>query len=165
MGRFDRDFSDTEYKEPTDGYTGEQPTPGIYPAKLVVCEEHSGGTGDAEKTHWVFEINDGDYEGWRGHTYTDDEGALWKEQSILVALGLLQPNEVYKGTHDKIMKSAKSCRIRVRREKYEGESRAKIGTVLPPGDNVSTTKAKRKPKDDDDEPGGSRRKDDDEPPF
>lgn len=165
MGKFKRDFDDVEYKDPQEGYNGEQPRPGLYDAKLVVCEEHDGGTGDAEKTHWVFEIVGGDYEGWRGHGYTDDENSAWKEQAWLVALGIMKPNESVDTTHERILKNAKPVRIRVRNEKYEGETRAKLGSVLPPGDEPAkgSTSGGRRRRRDNDEPGGSRGRDKEEP--
>lgn len=142
MGKFTRDYGDVEYREPGEGYTGEEPTAGLYPAKLVSCKDHDAKNGDG--TEWVFELVDGDYEGWRGWVYTDDEGAAWKEQQILVALGIIEPNGEVNTTHEKIVAKAKPCRVRVRNEKYEGERRAKIRTVLSVGDPDEKPSSRRR---------------------
>src|SRR3712207_3621738 len=132
MGKFKHDGSKVDTSK-GGGYGGEQPKNGVYPAKLILCEEHENGEG-AESTHWVFEITEGEYAGWRGHRYTNDEGAAWVADQILVALGLQEPGGSYSGTHEAITKKGGPVRIKTRSEVYEDERRAKIAFVLPPSE-------------------------------
>lgn len=159
--KFSRDYGDVEYREPGEGYSGEEPTPGLYPAKLVSADEHESKNGNGSQ--WVFELTDGDYEGWRGWVYTDDEGAAWKEQQILVATGLMEPNGDIDMTYEQIVKKAKPVRVRVRNEKYEGERKGKIRTVLPVGDGETKTSSRRRSRTDDDEERPARKRTEDEP--
>lgn len=153
MGKFKHDGSSVDTSRSGGGYSGEQPKNGIYEAKLVTCEEHVSQAGQ-EGTHWVFEITDGDFEGWRGHVYTNDAGALWKQDQVLVALGLQEPGGSYEGTHETIVKKSGPVRIKTRSEVYEEERRAKIATVLPPaeGQKASAKAEKGKKKKADAEP-------------
>lgn len=154
MGKFKHDGSSVDTSK-SGGYDGEQPKPGIYPAKLVTCEEHTANSG-TEGTHWVFELTEdaGPYEGWRGHVYTNDEGALWKQDQILVALGLQKPGGSYEGTHEGIVKKAGPVRVKTNLETYEEEKRAKIRTVLAPEGGAKAAKAEK---------AGKKKKKDEEP--
>lgn len=131
MGKFKHDGSSVDLTK--GGYQGEQPKPAIYPAELVICEEHTTGEGN-DATHWVFEISEGPYRGWRGHVFTNDEGALWKQDQILVALGLQRPGGSYSGTHEGIVKKGGPVKIRTIQEEYNDEKRAKIRTIMPPSE-------------------------------
>lgn len=144
MGKFKHDGSTVDTSKNGGGYDGEQPKPGTYPAKLVICEEHTT-QNDTEATHWVFELTEdaGPYAGWRGHVYTNDEGALWKQDQVLVALGLQQPGGSYEGTHEKIVKQGGPVRVKTNMETYEEEKRAKIRTVLPPEGGAKAAKQEK----------------------
>lgn len=146
MGKFQHDGSSVDLSKTGGGYDGEQPKPGTYPAKLVICEEHTPQGGGDDGTHWVFELTEeaGPYQGWRGHVYTNDAGALWKQDQVLVALGLQEPGGSYSGTHEKIVKTAGPVRVKTNMETYEDEKRAKIRTVLPPEGGAKAAKAKKK---------------------
>lgn len=151
MGKFKHDGSNVDTSK--GGYQGEQPKPGIYPAKLVTCEEHTPQGGGEDGTHWVFELTEdaGPFEGWRGHVYTNDNGALWKQDQVLVALGLQKPGGSYSGTHEKIIKDGGEVRVKTRTEEYNDEKRGKITSVLPPAEGVKAAKeekaGKKKKKD------------------
>lgn len=148
MGKFKHDGSTVDTSK-TGGYEGEQPKPGIYPAKLVTCEEHTPAGGGDDGTHWVFELTEeaGDYAGWRGHVYTNSNGALWKQDQVLVALGLQEPGGQFSGTHEGIVKKAGPVRVKTNMETYEEEKRAKIRTVLGPAEGQkATAKAGKKKK-------------------
>lgn len=144
MGKWDVDFDDYEEKS---GYLGEQPTPGLYEGKLVVFEEHS--TSDTA-LHWVFEITeDCDFKGWQGHTYSDLANAKWKTQQIAKAIqgGAEKKIALDPSKSEKIIKAAKPVLMRVKNEKYEGETKGRLHLVLP-----LEKKAKGKePWDDDDD--------------
>lgn len=164
--RMKRQYSeDVEYNEASAGYTGEEPVKGLYPAKLVRAEDHKGGkVKDVNKTHWVFRIIDGDYEGWQGHYYTDDGNLAERELQVLVACGLSDPDDrEFNMTYEDMVRKAKPVRIRTYREKYENEMRGKIGSVLPAGEEASGSRRRRSSDDGDDEPRRSRKKTDDEP--
>lgn len=143
MGKFKHDGSGVDTSK--GGYQGEQPKPGIYEAKLVVCEEHTTGEGN-DATHWVFEITDGPYTGWRGHQYTNDDTTLWKQDQILTALGLQEAGGSYSGTHEKIVKDAGPCRIKTNLEEYNDEKRGRVRVILPPAEGQEAPKAKGKAK-------------------
>jgi hypothetical protein len=153
MGKFKHDGSTVDTSK-GGGYEGEQPKPGVYPAKLVICEEHTSQSSDQEGTHWVFELTEdaGPYAGWRGHTYTNDAGALWKQDQILVALGLQQPGGRFEGTHEGIVKKGGPVRVRTNLETYDEEKRAKIRTVLAPEGGAKAAKGEGKKKKKSDEP-------------
>lgn len=150
MGKFKHDGSTVDTSK-SGGYQGEEPKPGIYEASLVLCEEHTSAN-DNEGTHWVFEITDGPYTGWRGHVYTNDEGALWKQDQILVALGLQEPGGSYSGTHEGIVKKGGPVRIKTNLEEYNDEKRGKIRTILPPADGQAKPASKKSKKKKDSEP-------------
>lgn len=140
MGKFKHDGSSVDTSK--GGYQGEQPKPGIYEAKLVVCEEHVSASSEQEGTHWVFEITDGPYTGWRGHQYTNDDSTLWKQDQILTALGLQEAGGSYSGTHEAIVKKSGAVRIKTNLEEYNDEKRGKIRVVLPPIEDADSPKAK-----------------------
>lgn len=159
--RVERDYSQEEYREPGEGYTGEEPLKGIYPFRLVSVQEHTSKE-DTESWHWIFEAQDdavgknGDeYAGWRGHIYTNDSTTLWKEQQIMVALGLIKPKGKYKGTLEQIQAKGQKTPVNgyVIRERYipddggEGEWRAKLVSVMMPKDGT----AKRTRSDDEED--------------
>lgn len=146
MGKFDRDYSDVERKEAGEGYSGDQPKPGIYNAVLSSVGEHT--TSDTA-TVWTFDITDEPFAGWRGWVYTNAEGAAWKEMQILEGVGILEPGQTKPkvSTHEAILKKAGPCRVRVKNETYEGEKRAKITTILPPPEGSSKKSKKGKGED------------------
>lgn len=145
MGKMKRDYSDVERKEAGEGYSGDQPKPGIYNAVLSSVGDHT--TSDTA-TVWTFDITDEPFDGWRGWVYTNAEGAAWKEVQILEALGIMKPGaESVDTTHESILKKASPCRVRVKNETYEGEKRAKITTILPPAEG-SSKKGKKSKGDD-----------------
>lgn len=158
--RFERDYSEEEYREPGEGYNGEEPTKGLYPFRLVDLREHTSQS-DNESLHWTFEMtedavgkNGDSYAGWRGHLYTNDDAALWKEQQIMVALRLIKPRGKYRGTLESVLQKGSKVIVmgRVIRERYipddggEGEWRAKLTSVMIP----KTTTASGARADDDD---------------
>lgn len=154
MGKFKHDGSSVDTSK-SGGYDGEQPKPGIYPAQLVTCEEHSPQGGGDDGTHWVFELVEGaePYVGWRGHVYTNDAGAIWKQDQILVALGLQKPGGSYEGTHEGIVKKGGPVRVKTIYEEYEGEKKGRIRTVLGPAEGQAPAKkAEGKKKKQKDEP-------------
>lgn len=175
--RLKRSYKDQEWREPGEGYNGEEPQKGLYPMKLVNVEEHVTQNGD-ESIHWVFEMtadagrgNDS-YEGWRGHIYTNDNSTAWKEQQVLVALGAIQPRGSINMTLDALLKKFGKVTVmgRVLREKYipedgdgEGEWKAKLQSVLKSRDAVGPKRKGRDADDDDeDEPFVSEEDEDDE---
>lgn len=131
MAKWDVDYDDYEEKEGS-GYDGEQPRNGIYPGRLVSLKEHESGNSDTS-LEWVFEITEGDYEGWRGWSYSNLDGSKWKTQQYLKAIngGVEKKTSVDPSKHAAIVKKAKPVRLRIKGEKYEGERRARIGSVLP----------------------------------
>lgn len=134
MGKFKHNGKDVDTSK-TGGYEGEQPKPAIYPAVLVNCEEHTSAEGN-DGTKWTFELTEdaGPYQGWRGYVYTNDNGALWKQDQILVALGLQEPGGSFEGTHEGIVKKGGPVRVKTTLETYEEEKRGKIKTVLRPAE-------------------------------
>lgn len=147
MGKMKRNYEDVERREAGEGYSGEQPKPGIYNAVLSSCGEHT--TSDTS-TVWTFDITDEPFKGWRGWVYTNAEGAAWKEVQILEAIGIMKPGqEDLDTTHEKILAKAGACRVRVKSETYEGEKRSKITTILPPVEGSGGGKKSKKDKGED----------------
>jgi len=145
MGKMKRDYSEVERKEAGEGYSGDQPKPGIYDAVLSSVGDHT--TSDTA-TVWTFDITAEPFDGWRGWVYTNAEGAAWKEVQILEAIGVMKPGaDSIDMTHEQILKKARPCRVRVKNETYEGEKRAKITTILPPKEGESKKGKKDKGKD------------------
>lgn len=160
--RLRRDYSKTEWREPGEGYDGEEPTKGLYPLMLVDVAEHTSGEGN-DSVHWTFQMteeavgkNGDSYTGWRGHIYTNDEGALWKEQQIMVALGAIKPNGSYNGTLEALLKKYGKVVItgRVVRERYipddggEGEWRAKLVTIMKSREDGSPARGRNRDDED-----------------
>lgn len=150
---YDLDFDD--YEEKSGGYNGETPKRGIYDGALYSFKEHESEEGN-EGFQWIFEITDGPYKGWRGYTYSNMGSAKWKTQQIAKAIQggqekpiKLKPTD--EGTDSPTVTKAGPVRLALRTEKFDDETRAKIGTVLPPDDGVEGggKKAKKKKKGDD----------------
>lgn len=182
-------FNDTEYKESGGGYDGPDPATGLYPAKLTSVGRHENGSDETSMV-WTFDITEGKYAGWRGWVYSDMANSKWKTQNILVALGVIEPNEEINKTYEQIMKEAQPCRIRTMSETYEGEARAKIRAFMKASEATASddeedeeededfqdapaakpTRAKRgkkvepepEPEDDEDDEGEDEDKEDDE---
>lgn len=157
---FVRNYKDEEWREPSEGYNGPEPQKGLYPMTLVRVEPHQTEAGN-DSIHWQFQAtedavhaNGDEYAGWIGHAYTNDEGAKFREQEIMVALGAIRPNGQYKGTLEALLKKYGNVVVlgRVIREKYipegetDGEWRAKLRTVIKSRDNVP---GKKRPLDED----------------
>lgn len=151
MGKFNRNYSDVERREGGDGYNGDVPTPGIYDAILTSCKDHTSAAGN-DGVEWIFEITEEPFAGWHGWVYTNDDSAAWKEVQILEAVGIMEPgDDNLKTTHEKIVKDAGACRVKVKNETYEGEKRGKITVILPPKEGGSKKKGgKKKGKKDED---------------
>jgi Protein of unknown function (DUF669) len=154
MGKWDVDFDDYEEKEQS-GYDGEVPKKGTYTADLISLGEHTSGAGN-EGLEWIFEITEGDYKGWRGWVYSNMDTAKWKTQQIVKAISggaekavKLDPGtDADSKTENKTVKKAKSVRIRVGRETYDDEPRAKIRTVMAMEAGEGGGKKKKKKGDD-----------------
>lgn len=136
-----RSFKDEEYKPGGGIYDGPEPTPGMHPVRLVSVEEHTSSEGN-EGMKWTLDITEGKFAGWRGYVYTNDSTTLWKEQEMLVALGVIKPNGSIDMTLEAIVKKAKPCRARIKNEMYDGEARGKIGTLIPADAAGPATKGK-----------------------
>lgn len=136
-----RSYKDEEYKPGGGIYDGPAPTPGMHPVKLVSVEEHTSAEGN-DGVKWTLDICEGKFTGWRGYVYTNDDTALWKEQEMLVALGVIKPNGSIDMTFDAIVKKAKPCRARIKNEMYDGEARGKIATLIPADAAGPATKGK-----------------------
>lgn len=161
-GRFNRDYSNEEYREPSEGYNGEQPTKGLYSCKLVNIEDHETAEGN-ESVKWTFELLPGsenkhgdDVSGWRDYQYTNDDTTAWREQQIAVALGLCKPKGKLTGTYAANLKKAKPCTVRVGTEQYipedggDSETRGRMQAFMPLKD--ATGPAKRRSRRDEEEP-------------
>lgn len=154
MGKWDVDFDDYEDKGGA-GYEGEVPKKGTYDAKLISLKEHTSGAGN-EGLEWIFEITEGEFAGWRGWVYTNMESAKWKTQQVVKAISGGKEDRVSlkpmgsgeKGEDSPTVKKAKPVRIRVTRETYEDEARAKIRTVMV-SENAKPDKKKKEKKGDD----------------
>lgn len=159
-GRLSRDYGDEEYREPGEGYDGEEPTKGLYTCELVRINDHTSQDGN-ESVKWLFRLADGstnkhgdDVSGWMDSQYTT-ENTAWKEQQMLVALGVIKPGGKVNLPYDGIVKKAKPCTVRVGVERVidedgEGTWRGRMQAFLPLRD---ATAAKR---------GSSKRSRDDE---
>lgn len=146
------DFDDYEEREGS-GYDGEQPLKGTFDGMLISLKEHTSGN-DNEGYEWIFEITEEPYAGWRGWVYSNMDSAKWKTQQIVKAIQggseervTLDPTD--EGTDSKTVKKAKPVRLRMRKEKYDGEDRAKIARVMPRDGGGKEKKGKKKKKSDD----------------
>lgn len=136
------DYSDVEVKEGM--YDGEPPTPGLYKAVLSSVGQHT--TSD-DAVVWTFDITDGKYTGWRGWVYTNNSTAKWKQQDVLVALGLMEVGGSCSLSYEEILRKGGPVRVRVISEPYGEEMRAKIKTVM-----ASAEAADEADDEDDDDP-------------
>jgi hypothetical protein len=171
--RLVRDYSKEEYREPGEGYNGPQPTKGLYPAKLVIVNNHTKqGEDEPSSIRWGFELTDGtapdedgepqSVAGFRDYQYTNDDTTLWREQQIAVALGLIKPKGKLSMTFKQILAKAKPCTVRIVRERYippddpdAAEWRAKIASVMVArdlGKKGATSTRRRKIEDEEPEP-------------
>jgi hypothetical protein len=132
-GKHEVDFDDYEEKEGS-GYDGDQPLKGTFDGTLISLKEHTSGEGN-EGYEWVFEITEEPFAGWRGWVYSNMDSSKWKTQQIVKAIQggsetkmVLDPTD--EGTDSKTVKKAKAVRLRMRKEKYEGEDRGKIARVM-----------------------------------
>lgn len=135
MGKVKRDYKDVDRSQETQQYNGEEPKPGIYDFYLKKVDDHEGGQSEGNKLVWMFECTQEPYAGWAGWVYTNDSTAAWKEVQVLEALGLLGEGETSLDmTHEQIVAKAGPVRCKVGNEKYEGDNRAKIKTIMSPRD-------------------------------
>lgn len=133
MGKVKRNYKDVDRSQQQEQYNGDEPKPGIYDFHLKSVKEHTGGDSDGEKLVWMFVCDSEPYVGWAGWTYTNDSTAAWKEVQIFEALGLLAEGETEVDlTHEQIVAKGGPVRIKLGNEKYEGENKARIRTVMPP---------------------------------
>lgn len=159
-GRLNRDYSEEEYREPGEGYNGEQPTKGLYTCELISISDHTKQDDpDAKSVKWMFRLVEGsenkhgdDVSGFVDAIYTT-ENTAWREQQILVATGVIKPKGKVNLPYDGIVKKAKPCTVRMGVERYipedgDPEWRGRMQAFLPPKD-VTTTRRRRK---DEDEP-------------
>lgn len=158
-GRLNRDFADEEYREPGEGYNGEQPTKGLYTCELFGINDHTKqGEDEPSSIRWGFRLVDGsvnkhgdDVSGWPDFIYTN-ENTAWREQQILVATGVIKPGGKVNLPYDAIIKKAKPCTVRVGLERYipeDGEGdpewRGRMQAFLPP--KADSAKKSRRRKD------------------
>lgn len=167
----DRDYSEEEYREPSEGYNGPQPVKGLYPGKLVSINNHTkSGEDEPSSVRWGFELTGGETDGesvagFRDYQYTNDDTTLWREHQIAVALGLIKPNGKLKMSFANILKKAKPCTLRIIRERYipedggDPEWRGKISAVLSYRDITK----KSSPRNEDSEEVADEEADDDWP--
>lgn len=156
-GKLNRDYSDEEYREPSEGYQGEQPTKGLYTAELFDIKDHTTGEGN-ESVRWGFRLAEGsenkhgdDVSGFPDFIYTT-ENALWKEQQILVALGIIKPGGKVNLSYDGIIKKAKPCTVKIGLERYvpedgDPEWRGRMEAFLPLRDSTGPAKSRRAKQD------------------
>lgn len=139
------DYSDVERKEfKFERYEGEEPTKGLYPAKLVDVGQHTT-TDDA--VYWVYQITSGKYAGWNGWVYTNNSTIKWKQEQQLVALGLMEEGGSVALTYEQILKKGGPVRIKLFMDDYDGDERAKIDRVI-----AASSTAALPDDEDDDEP-------------
>lgn len=140
MAKHKVDMGDYDETKSGAGYAGQDPPRGIYKGVMVAVDDHESKGGN-EGFEWKFEIQDGSpYSGWRGYVYSDLGNTKWKTQQIGHAI-TGKTGDFTIDTDDqgaKMVKKAKPVLIRVISEKYEGENRAKIRSILPIVDEDST---------------------------
>ena len=155
-GGFKRKYQGEEVRDPSEGlYAGDLPKRGIYAGALVSVEHHKTAA-NPNGEHWVFEITEEPYKGWRGHGYTNSDSTRWKEIQYLQAGGIITEDDLdSKGklkkeldyTYEELVKAFGPVRLQVRHEGYtpEGSDKeeltAKLGRVLPPDDTKGKKKA------------------------
>ena len=153
MGKHTVDFDDYEERDAT-GYDGDEPKKGIYNGSLVTVKDHTSGAGN-EGFEWVFEITEGDFSGWRGWVYSNNDSSKWKTQQIVKAITGGKTDKFVLDTEDngkKTVKKAKPVRLRVINEKYEDERKGRIRVVLPSDDAAASSKKGKTKNEDEDDP-------------
>lgn len=143
-----------EYEEKEGGYDGEQPLKGTFDGKLISLKEHESASGDGYE--WIFEITEEPYAGWRGWVYSNMDASKWKTQQITKAINggaevktTLDPiDSDGDGSKSKTVKKASPVRLRMKKEKYDGEDKARIARVMPNEDAPKSKKKKEKKGDD-----------------
>jgi len=139
-------YDDVEHREKDfEPYDGPDPKPGLYPGKLSKVGQHT--TSD-DAVVWIFTIDGGQYDGWPGWVYTNGSTAKWKQEQILVALGLMEEGGSVNLTYEQILKKAGPVRLRVQNEEYNDELRPKIRTVL----KAASATVASEPEEEEDEP-------------
>jgi hypothetical protein len=125
-----------DYDPNSVGYSGEEPTKGVYTFRLLNVEAYTVAGTDGY--HWTFQLQDHpDYSGWNGHLYTAgaDGDGVWKTQQVAYALTQSTADFTLDPTNEKqvekFLRDAKLVRASTRMEEYEGEDRAKIAKVFP----------------------------------
>lgn len=161
QGRLSRDYSNEEYREPDVGYDGPEPTRGLYTCELVRVQDHTSQDGN-ESVRWLFRLAEGsinadgeDVSGWMDSQYTNDNTA-WREQQMLVAMGVIKPKGKLNLTYDGIVKKAKQCTVRVGTERYidddgEAHNRGRMQAFLPLRESTAERRGITKRSKDDDE--------------
>lgn len=149
MTKYEVDFDDFEDRA---GYSGDQPKPGVYPADLVSFKGHTSAGGN-EGFEWIFEVNGGPYQGWRGWVYSNLDAAKWKTQQILKAIQGGTEKKAVLDTSEKgaarLVKVAKPVKVRTVMEQYQEENRAKIRVVM--ADDGPKSKGRTEEDDSDEE--------------
>lgn len=116
--------------ESTGSYDGDEPTPGIYDGVVHIVEVGKSSNNNPMITVQV-DITDGPFKGWRGwHYLVQTEESLWKTKEFTDALGITKPGRKA-GTWDTDTAAGKKCRVKVKREMYEGEAKGKVKSILP----------------------------------
>lgn len=155
--KYEVDTSNYDESKDSGGYNGDEPKRGIYDAVLSGLSEHTSDGGN-EGLKWTFDITEEPYEGWRGWVYSNMDSTQWRTDQIVNAINggkkgkfVLDPSEKGEDAADnKTVKSALPVRVRIKHEEYDGETRAKIRTVLVNEDAGKKSKKKGKSGKDDD---------------
>lgn len=158
-GRLNRDYSEEEYREPSEGYQGEQPTKGLYTCELFDIRDHTS-KDDNESVRWGFRLVDGsenkhgdDVSGFPDFLYTN-ENTAWREQQMLVAVGVIKPGGKVNLGYDAIVKKAKPCTVKIGVERYipedggDPEDRGRMQAFLTLRDPATAKKSRRAVEDD-----------------
>lgn len=119
----------------SEGYSGKEPTRGLYDGKLVKVEDHDVAGSDG--LHWTFEITKGEFSGWRGHIYSNFETVLWKTQQCVHAITGAKKGITINTDDDgaALAKKAHPVSMRIVQEKYEGEMRGRLRAVMVKSDD------------------------------
>jgi hypothetical protein len=150
MAKVKYDYTDVD--ENKSGYNGDEPTPGVYPARVTECTTGTSKSSSNPMITVVVEITKGEFKGWHGWIYlVQTEEAAWKTKEFTDAIGLTKPGKK-KGTWDTEQAVGKKCRIKTKREMYEGEARGKVKSVLPAKDAADSDSGGKDDKGSDEEP-------------
>lgn len=155
-GRLNRSYEGEEYREPGEGYNGEQPTKGLYTCELFDVRDHTKADDEeATSIRWGFRLTPGqenkngdDVSGFPDFIYTT-ENTAWREQQMLVALGVIKPNGKVNLTYEGIIKKAKPCTVKIGMERYvpedgsDPEWRGRMTAFLPLREGVAKPKSRR----------------------